>query len=171
MGTFFLNIIGGCCILFCIFKIYLTISRPSAINKLALRTEDRFNNLLSKYQDDIDYWVQCFEEKRARLLSENELKKTINDAKSSKEKEEKIFHKYKKLRERYITDYLKLTEVIAASNRYLDLKENQMLNASMVWRLLEYDVKSVADKENEARDFFVLLEEAERKLDELLAET
>lgn len=171
MMAFFLNIIGGCLILYCIFKICKTISHPYAINKLALHIEDRFNGIISKYQEDVDYWVQCFEEKKARILNENELKKIINDAKASIEKEEKVFNKFKKLRERYITDYIKLDEIIAVSNSYLDLKENQMLNASMAEKLLEGDVKSISDKEKGFGELFVLLEEAERKLDDLLTET
>ena len=155
-------------ILYGLAKVFMYIYRPYGMQKLVFQVDDRFNNLLSKCQKDIDFWVEQLEDKMSRISTDDEIKENLHNAQTAKDKQEGVYHKFLKLKERYRTDYLKLAEVINASNRYLDLKENQQRQASMAGKFLEHDIKSIDDIMSEAKKFQVILEEAEKKLDTLL---
>jgi hypothetical protein len=100
--------------------------------------------------------------------SEDRLLEDINGAKAVKKHEEEVYWKFHRLRERFITDPLKLSEVISAYQRYLQIRFTQYQDASGYASALSAGVITFDELRADAEKLKIILEENERRLDILL---
>ena len=187
LSSIFVALIVGALIYFFL-KIFLLIYRPFGINRYLRQLEEKYNNLLSMEKKDIDSAIEDLRswnsgDKKTGIPNyEESTKERLHFAKTSKEHEEEVHRKFLKLRERFISDYPKMGEVIVAYQRYLDLKLTQRQRARLAGMTFGSNAKNLEegfearikhwDKiATEALDLKAIIEEAERKLDMLLTES
>ena len=170
METFVFIIIAGISA-YLLLKLCLYIYRPFFLSKTLAGIEQEYNKLIAAVDKEIAEDLERLEKVQSGEGggSEDLITENIKDVKTEKAHQEQVHEKFLRLKERFNRDYGKLSESIAAYQRYLDLKLEQSYNARYFVNAVISGTVSHDEFESSARKMGIALEECERKFDVLLA--
>lgn len=159
-------------------KLFLCIYRLFFLSKTFQKIEGIYSKLLAGLEKDLNAAIENYSKWQAgddtlrRFRAEEEILKDVETAKREKAHEEEVHEKFLRARERFSGDRKRLSEAIAAYQRYLSIKVKQRQNASLFAIAVTSEGASLHDFDEmtaAARETMVALEENERKLDILLS--
>jgi hypothetical protein len=169
-------IIGGC-IAYALLKLSLYIYRPFFLSKTFREIDEIYDKLLNATEKDISSATKDLEKWRSGdkvtidFHTEDELIEILNSAKRVKAHEQEVREKFMRLKERFLSNPAKLSELIVAYKRYLEVRSEQYQEAGQFARALTTGAISFEELLANKRMKTIALEENERKLDTLLNET
>jgi hypothetical protein len=166
-------------LVYLLIKFCLHLYRPFFLNKTFRKIEQMYNGLLTALEKDVGYWVETWGEWQSgdnvvRIqCREDDIMQNINAAKVAKAHEEEVYRKFLRLRERYAINPLnpkKLSESIIAYRRYLEVRVKQNQDGKLFASAVTSGAISIGEMMAAAKETIIVLEENERKLDNLLTE-
>lgn len=168
-------IVGAGIVVYVALKLCLYIYRPFFLSKTFREIDDKYSKLLAAVDNDMDSAIEDYRKWQSgddvlkTMRTEEEITKSVDNAKGVKSHEEEVHEKFLRLRERFIGNPKKLSESIVVYRRYLDVKLKQRQDASSFANAVTSGAVSFDEMMATAKETMVVLEEDERKLNILLS--
>lgn len=174
MKLLFFIVIAGT-LVYLLLKFCLYIYRPFFLSRAFREIDQMYNRLLTAAVKDVGSAVKVLERWQSNdkvvrdLSSEDQIMENINASKTATAREEEVYGKFLRCRERFVQNPSKLSESIVAYRRYLEVRLKQCKDATLFAGAVTSGVMSFDEMMAEKKETMIVLEENERKLDILLA--
>lgn len=160
--------------IYTVFKVGAIIMRARSISKAENNIDVLRDAIFKMGNEDLEYCNEQLREyhKQGNIIScmktEEEVVKSLHDAQAALEYEDKVYFKYIRARERFAHNDNNHALTILYYHQYLAIKNEFLRRGKMVGKYLEHDVMTVEEMMREGMEYRIKLEEAERRLDNLL---
>lgn len=169
-----LSIIIAGFVIYILLKFGLYLYRPFYLSKILRKIDEKYKKVLTHAERDYDEVLEYLKKSQSDdkphplSVSEEEWRKRVKHAELYKSHEEEVYSKFLRLRERFINNYIKLAESITTYQRYIDVRLSQ-INWQMLLRQCSHKEISLEIMAS-INETTIILEENERKLDNLLTQ-